>query len=762
MENAMICDVGRLTRPNDWTMKPFFALVFGVQLLLLGLVALDGIGITVPIIRPLVGIAYLLFIPGLLVLRVLRIHNLSGSETLLYALGVSITLVMLLGVLINAVYSSVHALATVAVEGPLTTPTILTAMAVLVITLSIGAFARDRFFTASVTRSHEYVAPPLIYLLTLPFLGVLGAYVMTFYGLDTLIIALVFLIAAFVLLSAFTSRIPHHLYPAAVFTIALAVLFSRSVLSLHVWGWDINLELFVARSVYTSSLWNTNLAWDVNAMPSVTILAPIAAKITGLDLVWVFKLVYPLIFAFVPLGVYKVIKSQATPPIAFFSAFFFISILEFFEAMPQLARQEVAELYLVLILLLLVDRKLQHVVRSLLLITFALSLVISHYGLTYIAIGLLIGAWIILSLRERPTFARLLRARSGVASTTTDYKRKIRKSPERRIIDATFIILFLSLALTWYGSVASGSPLTHGLQSGEQILTNLASSFDPKATQALYVLGAPTTSLLHSVTKDLVIVSLGFFAIGLFAVLAALVHVRLVREYLALSIASFLMLACCIAVPFFANQLNTYRMYQIATLFSGVFIVLGMLTIVRYGNTLFRRRSRPISDADAIKVVAVFAVVFLLFNTGTIYSLAGDVPAPIFGGMLNTESYPIFSQQEVAGAVWLTASHGAFKDTAVQPTHGFVYSDSDRYWLLLGYDLPLKQISRNASEMASDSFFFFGAYNIAHQVVLVNYTDQAVVGVRPVDASGFLANRPLLYDDGGSHVYGAADVTRQT
>lgn len=62
-------------------------------------------GVDVPGIRELVGFIYLTFIPGLLILRILRIRNLGYVETLLYSVGLSITFVMFLGFFMNAVFS---------------------------------------------------------------------------------------------------------------------------------------------------------------------------------------------------------------------------------------------------------------------------------------------------------------------------------------------------------------------------------------------------------------------------------------------------------------------------------------------------------------------------------------------------------------------------------------------------------------------------------------------------------------------------------
>jgi uncharacterized membrane protein len=69
-----------------------------------------------------------------------------------------------------------------------------------------------------------------------------------------------------------------------------------------------------------------------------------------------------------------------------------MSIFVFYTEMVSLARQEVAELFLVLILLSMIDRGISRQQRSVLLLTFTASLIVSHYGLSYIFMLLLLIA----------------------------------------------------------------------------------------------------------------------------------------------------------------------------------------------------------------------------------------------------------------------------------------------------------------------------------------------------------------------------------
>ncbi len=68
----------------DWEIRKLLKAVAAVQVAILGLVALRAMALDIPGLRYVVGFIYLTFIPGVLVLRSLRWHGLSLSETLLY------------------------------------------------------------------------------------------------------------------------------------------------------------------------------------------------------------------------------------------------------------------------------------------------------------------------------------------------------------------------------------------------------------------------------------------------------------------------------------------------------------------------------------------------------------------------------------------------------------------------------------------------------------------------------------------------------
>ncbi|MGP8133367.1 MAG: hypothetical protein ACLQAL_03740, partial [Halobacteriota archaeon] len=68
---------------NDWDITAFLKLIASLQLSVWLLLALDASGLYVPILQELFVLIYLLFVPGIILLRVFKLHNLNPIEGLL-------------------------------------------------------------------------------------------------------------------------------------------------------------------------------------------------------------------------------------------------------------------------------------------------------------------------------------------------------------------------------------------------------------------------------------------------------------------------------------------------------------------------------------------------------------------------------------------------------------------------------------------------------------------------------------------------------
>ena len=59
---------------NDWEIKKFLVVIVSVQLSLIGLIVLNAIGMDIPLFREILGFLLLTFIPGFIILRILKVH----------------------------------------------------------------------------------------------------------------------------------------------------------------------------------------------------------------------------------------------------------------------------------------------------------------------------------------------------------------------------------------------------------------------------------------------------------------------------------------------------------------------------------------------------------------------------------------------------------------------------------------------------------------------------------------------------------------
>ena len=79
---------------NDWPRKRTLITVLTLQFLVWALIGLDAAGVQIPLLRGLFASVYLLFVPGMLILRAFRLHQLGGVRTPLFAVGLSLATVM--------------------------------------------------------------------------------------------------------------------------------------------------------------------------------------------------------------------------------------------------------------------------------------------------------------------------------------------------------------------------------------------------------------------------------------------------------------------------------------------------------------------------------------------------------------------------------------------------------------------------------------------------------------------------------------------
>ncbi len=409
-----------LIKINDIGIKRFLIIIISLQLATVGVIGLEALGLSLPFLRQVVVFIYLSFVPGILILRVLKLHRLSTAETLGYAVGLSIASVMFIGLILNLLGPLLG------IKEPLTIVSLLSVMGIAVLILCLLSYIRDKDFCApSFIATRDIVSPPVLFLLLLPLLSILGALLVNFYHTNSLLLLLMVLIAFVLIFIVFGRFIPKEFYPLALFAISLALIYHRSLVPLYLVGTDNSIEYYFANLVLLSSHWDAAMPDASNAVLSTTIFPALYSRLMNLDLVWMFKAVYPIFFSMVPLVLYEAFRRQVGSRKAFLAAFLIVAFIGFSTIGVSIGKQIIAELFLALLILLLVSRGMGVVTSAALLIIFTAGMVVSHYSISYIAVGFF--------LMSLPLIYKLYAMRGAKAS---------------QILSVTFVTLLLVMSFS--------------------------------------------------------------------------------------------------------------------------------------------------------------------------------------------------------------------------------------------------------------------------------------------------------------------------
>lgn len=608
---------------------------------LLFLIANISIFLDIPLLRQAAVFIYLTFIPGYLFLRAIKMDDLPKIEYFLYSIGISLTILMLSGFLMNFIFPIFN------IVNPISEFNLLMVTNLLTVILFILSFKNKNYPSLKLNYSSGQYNQVLL-LLFIPLIAISGAELSFFYGFRALIFTVIILISLTPLLVVF-NKISRELYPFLILIISISLLYHWSLISNYLVGADIQYEYYYSNLVYQASLWNPEFASNLNGILSITMLAPIYSKLMDFSLIWIYKLIYPLIYSLVPLGLYLVIQNQLkNKKMAFLSVFYFMSVFPFFSELLQTGRQEIAEFFLVLLLLLLVTRKMDTVKGSLLVILFSFSVVVSHYGITLMYSYLLIMGVCILPL------IKYIVDKVGLKKNISF------KSLRNRKISYTYVLFFLVLAISWYLYVSSSNMVITLWTIFSNINNNLFTSlFSSAASQGLSLIVKSSFNMTQAIYKYLYLLSQAFIGLG---VLFFIINRKLRSEYhfnpdyLMFSVSSLLVLILALVLPYFDSSFNTTRLYHVTLFFLAPFVVIGLSEILKIIN---RAVKNPIKDTGKLcaGLFSLFLLVFLLFNTGLMIEVSNSLGSNIepFSIALGDASSisPLYTPADVNAAYWI-------------------------------------------------------------------------------------------------------------
>lgn len=733
---------------NDWEIKKFLKFIFSIQVAMWGVIGLGYIDLQIPILRQLIAFVYLAFIPGILILRILNLHKLGNIETLLYTVGLSIAALMFTGLFMNTVYPFFG------ISGPISITPLIITISILVLTLCILSYviAKD-FSNPGLIDIEEVLSPPVLFLCMIPFLAIFGTYLVNFHHNNIIILFLIIIIALMAVLIGFDKLIPMNIYPMTIFIIAISLLYHRSLISMYLWGWDIQVEYYFSNLVKTNLIWNSTIPSNCNAMLSVVILAPFFSDICDMNLAWFYKILYPLLFSLVPLGLYRVFQKQIDDKIAFLSCFFFTISVYFYDWMLWLPRQGIAELFLVSLILLIIDKNIDKPKKSFLFIVFGISLAVSHYALSYIYIFCLIATWLILILAKNPAMRRL------IDNFHSEFSRKREENAGNpvpieidRTISSTLVIIFVAFALAWYMYVSSSTAFNSIVRIGDHISNSIFTDFlNPDAAQGLHLMMGKTQSPLHYVNKIINYLNQIFIVIGCIVLLLKYRKLKFEKEYAVYSMVNLAILFAAIAVPFLASSLRMERLYHITLIFLAPFCVIGGITVLKMLSKIGRVTWTNKAASSSLKILSVFFALSLLYSSGFVYEVVEGGSSSI--SLNSTIDRACLNDHEALMAGWLKNT----KDVDAK-----IYSDRVRGVLLWGifgerHVFVVDEEERIITHIPDNVYIFLGRENVKNGTMELDKIDlntpSTVVVIQNSALNTSLSKKSRVYNNGDAHIY---------
>ena len=330
-----------------------------------------------------------------------------------------------------------------------------------------------------------------------------------------------------------------------------------------------------------------------------------------------------------------------------------------------------------------------------------------------------------------------------------NYKDKIngRNYMEGRMLTLFFVGFFVVFLFTWYIYTSDGSTFSTFLSIGNNIAANIASIMDSKTSQGLNIVLTQQSSLLRTVHKDFYLISQFFILLGIIIILLKMDQMKFKRDYKIFSIFAFLLLVSGLLIPYFASEMNTTRLYHVSLLFLAPITIIGMLKSTEISSRILNIN---IKRKTILQAISIFLICFMIFDTGLVYQFLGNGDT-IAMSLSDKVDFPKLNQNDLASAQWLRY-HYDHDD--------IVYSDTLRASILQSFYADTTEIPPYDDLVKNKSYVYLSTFNVATKNILTTkMTGANIMEQSYVSSDDILNNRPKIYDNGGSYIYGEKIVT---
>lgn len=711
-------------------------------LFLIFLISTDlSIFLNIPVFRQVLGFFLLTFIPGLLILYIMKLHKLRLTEKIVLSVGLSISFSMFAGLLINSVYPLFG------YNTPLSTNSLIISFSVILLILATIAYLRNRETSSAKlsdfrlnTREKAFLLLPAFF----PLLSLLGMRIMNGTDNNVILMALLFLIPAYAIFIAVKQKqVPDRIYPPMIFLTSISLVLLLGLRSNHIIGADTHTEYYLFQQTFHNGQWQILLNNPLDSSLSISVLPTIYQSFLNINSEYLFKILYPILFSISPLAVYLVSKKYIGHLYAFLASLFFMSQIVFLSTTAN-SRTNTAILFFALSIMVLFHSKLTDFNKRLLFIVFAASSIVSHYSTTYIFLFILLLTWIGMEvILKIPPYRRRL----AVSSFS------ITQSGLKKGITILAVAIFFAMLFFWYSQVA-GATFKSGVNLISNTLRNLLDFFilesRGEGIVAAFGVGLSIKTIPQQITFVFSWLTIAFIAIGVLTTLIRNRHTvafshrrerktldflsqKIDAEFFILSLVCCTILVAAVALPYVFIGYGMGRAYfQMMVVLSPFFVIGGIMV------TRFLRAKR------AYLLILVVLIPYFMSTTGTMYQVFGVSQAITLNSEGQQYDMMFVHDQETFAASWLEG-HTQESSRIYTDFYGSRKLKSQGGILSSGY---MEKFILEHKPL-EEGYIYLGYYSVVGGKLAARYHQWYEL----VEYQDEFAKRCLIYTNGGSEIW---------
>ena len=620
-------------------------------------------------LRAIFSFLFLTIIPGFLIMLMLKIRKIGFWEYLVYIIGLSVAFLMFGGLFINWI------LPLAGIDKPFSLVPILISLNAFLLVFWIIAYKRNKeiLFEIRLPKldwlNKIFFITPVIF----PLLSVLGTITLNNGGSNYFTMIMFGGITVFsLLLVMFVNKLNKDVFPFVILNFALALALATSLRGWNITGHDIVEEYQIFRLTNETLHWNVSslLGNSYNACLSLNILPTIYSKFLSINDQYIFKLFFPVIISFMPIGLYSLLYRYTKPIFACISVLFFIYFPTFFIDFPMMTRQEFSLFFYILSLLIIFNKNESSKSKKILFIIFGFSMIVSHYSTSYIALAIFISTYM---------FSFLYRLRENRRNRLSEKKSAVQ---QKHYLSFDIVVLLLIFSFIWYSQVTQISGgltnfisnvfsdienvnifnkgdrlsltslldqfnLFYKKNNQTQLLKNYVketeikyknssvSNFYPQSTYRDYNPKLIPAELLPNKIESSIIFSKivfileiikklmqVFIIIGVLSILFRRFKKKaseIDTEYIVMITVSLFYLIAAIVLPLISVNYSLLRVYQQMLIFLSLPAVLGGIMLFKF----FKKENIKITS------ILIMFIIYFLTNSGFIYQIIGGSKASI-------------------------------------------------------------------------------------------------------------------------------------